>query len=65
MKQFLSGITGYENHLIFSMIIFIAFFVGMAFWLITMKRQYIEKVKKLPFEDDEVVNYTRDQKQQS
>jgi cbb3-type cytochrome oxidase subunit 3 len=52
MKQFLSGVNGYENHLIFSMIIFIVFFIGLSIWIITLKKKYIDEVKQLPLNDD-------------
>jgi cytochrome c oxidase cbb3-type subunit 4 len=62
MKQFLSGVTGYENHLIFSMIIFIAFFIGLSIWIITLKKTYVDELKHLPFKDDKNKPATNNQR---
>lgn len=52
MKQFLEGVTGVEGYLIFSMLIFISFFVGLLFWVFKADKNYITKMKNMPLESD-------------
>jgi hypothetical protein len=50
MKQFLANVTGMEGYLIFSMMIFITFFIGLLWWVIRVDKSYIQKMKNLPLE---------------
>lgn len=50
MKQFLTHVTGMEGYLIFSMVVFILFFVGLLWWVFTADKAYIEKMKNLPLD---------------
>lgn len=50
MKQFLENITGMEGYLIFSMMVFIAFFIGLMIWVYKADKNYIEKMKNLPLD---------------
>ncbi|MFA6262347.1 MAG: CcoQ/FixQ family Cbb3-type cytochrome c oxidase assembly chaperone [Bacteroidia bacterium] len=50
MKQFLENVTGMEGYLIFSMVVFITFFVGLLVWVFRADKTYINKMKNLPFD---------------
>lgn len=52
MKQFLQNIQGVDGYLIFSMLVFITFFIGLLIWVFTVDRKYIESVKRLPLENN-------------
>lgn len=52
MKQFLSNVTGFENHLIISMVIFITFFVLMSIWLYKLDKKKVNELKNIPFNND-------------
>ncbi len=51
MKQFLQNIQGVEGYLIFSMLVFIVFFVGLLAWVFMADKDYINKVKNLPLDE--------------
>ena len=53
MHQFLENVTGYNTHLILSMSIFIAFFVGLLIYVLTVDKKHIEKMKNMPFDKNE------------
>jgi cbb3-type cytochrome oxidase subunit 3 len=48
MKQYLANVQGVDGYLIFSMIIFILFFVGLLFWVFKADKKYIDKMKNIP-----------------
>lgn len=50
MKQFLTNVTGMEGYLIFSMLIFLTFFIGLLWWVARVDKKYIQKMKNLPLE---------------
>ncbi|MEI6594270.1 MAG: cbb3-type cytochrome c oxidase subunit 3 [Bacteroidota bacterium] len=56
MHQFLENVTGYNTHLILSMSIFIAFFVGLLIYVLTVDKKHIEKMKNMPFDKNENQN---------
>lgn len=51
MKQFLANVQGVDGYLIFSMIVFIAFFVGLLWWVFAADKGYISKMKNIPLEN--------------
>lgn len=53
MKQFLQGVTGVEGYLIFSMLVFFTFFIGLLIWVYRADKSYITKMKNLPLENDQ------------
>ncbi len=53
MRQFLSNVTGMENYLIFSMMIFFFFFVGLLWWVFRADKNYINRMKNMPLEDSD------------
>jgi cytochrome c oxidase cbb3-type subunit 4 len=50
MKQFLQGVTGVEGYLIFSMILFLVFFLGLIVWVYKADKKYITECKNIPFQ---------------
>jgi cbb3-type cytochrome oxidase subunit 3 len=51
MKQFLQGVTGVEGYLIFSMLIFLTFFLGLLIWVYKADKKYISDCENLPFDN--------------
>lgn len=51
MKQFLANVQGVDGYLIFSMITFITFFVGLLWWVVKADKKYIQKMKNIPFDN--------------
>ncbi|HLP34241.1 MAG TPA: CcoQ/FixQ family Cbb3-type cytochrome c oxidase assembly chaperone [Bacteroidia bacterium] len=52
MKQFLYNVTGVDGYLIFSMVVFILFFVGLLWWVFKADKTYINQMKNLPFDNN-------------
>ena len=52
MSQFLNGVKGVDGYLIFSMIVFITFFIGLLIWVYKADKNYISKMKNLPLENN-------------
>jgi len=53
IKGNLENIDGVEIYPIISLLIFFIFFVGLFFWVITMKKSHIEEVSNIPLENDQ------------
>ena len=52
MSQFLNNVQGVDGYLIFSMTIFISFFLGLLIWVYKADNKYIRKMKNLPLENN-------------
>ncbi|MHB1277282.1 MAG: CcoQ/FixQ family Cbb3-type cytochrome c oxidase assembly chaperone [Bacteroidia bacterium] len=52
-KQFVSGVEGMDQYLIFSMIVFIVFFVGVLFYVIRMTKEEANTLSNIPLTDKE------------
>ncbi len=52
-KQFVSGIEGMDQYLIFSMIVFILFFLGILIYVLRMKKEDILELSNIPLTDKE------------
>jgi cbb3-type cytochrome oxidase subunit 3 len=48
MKQYLANVQGVDGYLIFSMIVFMSFFIGLLFWVLKADKKYIDQMKNLP-----------------
>ncbi len=53
IKGNLENIDGVAIYPIISLLIFFIFFVGLFFWVITMKKSHIKEVSNLPLENDQ------------
>ncbi len=53
IKGNLENIDGVAIYPIISLLIFFIFFVGLFFWVITMKKSHIEEVSNIPLENDQ------------
>lgn len=51
IKEHMETITGIEIYPIISLLIFFTFFVVLFWWVITAKKEYINKVSNLPFDN--------------
>jgi cytochrome c oxidase cbb3-type subunit 4 len=53
-KEVLRSIENVEIFPIISLIIFVLFFIGIAVWAISVPKEYIDHMKSLPMEEDEL-----------
>lgn len=53
MRQFLDQVQGMEGYLIFSMMIFLLFFIGLLVWVYKADKKYIEEMEKMPLDPDQ------------
>jgi hypothetical protein len=51
MKQFLANVQGVDGYLIFSLVVFFLFFVGLLWWVFTADKGYIKKMKNIPLDN--------------
>lgn len=51
VKEHMESITGIEIYPIISLLIFFAFFVVLFWWVMTAKKDYIQKVSNIPFDN--------------
>ncbi|WP_186756840.1 MULTISPECIES: cbb3-type cytochrome c oxidase subunit 3 [Echinicola] len=51
-KEILTSIENVEIYPILSLLIFVLFFIGVAWWVVKADKQYIDHMKSLPMEDD-------------
>lgn len=51
IKGHLASIDGVEIYPVISLLIFFTFFVGLAWWVSTAKKEYIKEVSNLPFDN--------------
>ena len=47
----MDSITGIEIYPVISLIIFFLFFVGLFWWVMTAKKDYINKMSNIPFDN--------------
>ncbi|MCV6628338.1 MAG: CcoQ/FixQ family Cbb3-type cytochrome c oxidase assembly chaperone [Flavobacteriaceae bacterium] len=59
IKGHMASMDGVEIYPIISLLIFFTFFVGLFWWVYTAKKDYIQEVSKLPFDND--TNNTEEQ----
>ena len=50
-KNYMESISGVEIYPIISLLIFFTFFIGLFWWVITTKKEYIEEVSKFPLDN--------------
>ena len=53
-KEVLRSIDDIETMPLLSLIFFMLFFIGMFIWVVTVDKKYVEHMKSLPLNDDEV-----------
>ncbi|WP_066225566.1 cytochrome C oxidase subunit IV [Formosa haliotis] len=58
VKNYMDSISGIEIYPILSLLIFFGFFVVLFWWVLTAKKDYIDKVSQIPFENDNHQNET-------
>ncbi|MGZ0017768.1 CcoQ/FixQ family Cbb3-type cytochrome c oxidase assembly chaperone [Yeosuana sp. AK3] len=52
VKHYMETISGIEIYPIISLLIFFTFFVILFWWVFTAKKEYINKVSNIPFENN-------------
>ncbi|GIV30215.1 MAG: hypothetical protein KatS3mg028_1281 [Bacteroidia bacterium] len=50
VKHHLESIAGVEIYPVISFLIFFLFFIAVLIWLVRVDKQYINKIKNIPFE---------------
>lgn len=53
-KEVLRSIEDIEIMPLISLMVFMLFFIGMFIWVITVDKKYVEHMKSLPLNNDEV-----------
>jgi cytochrome c oxidase cbb3-type subunit 4 len=53
-KEVLRSIEDIEIMPLISLMVFMLFFIGMFIWVVTVDKKYVEHMKSLPLNDDEV-----------
>ena len=56
-KQFLGGVEGIDQYLIFSMIVFLLFFTGVLLYVIFMKKEECDSLSSIPLNDSEICSH--------
>jgi cbb3-type cytochrome oxidase subunit 3 len=51
VKNHLETITGIEIYPLISLVIFFTFFVALFWWVFTAKKEYINKVSRIPLDE--------------
>ena len=51
VKQYMEDITGIEIYPMISLIIFFTFFVILFWWVVSAKKDYINRVSNIPFDN--------------
>ncbi|SIN85249.1 cbb3-type cytochrome c oxidase subunit 3 [Algoriphagus halophilus] len=54
-KEVLRSIENIEIYPIISLLIFVLFFVAMLLWVIKVPKSYIDHMRSLPMEDDDII----------
>ncbi len=57
-KQFLAGIDGLDQYLIFSLVIFFLFFIAVITYLVMMKKETAGSLSRIPFDEKDVIDQT-------
>lgn len=56
VKNYMESITGIEIYPIISLLIFFTFFVILFWWVLSAKKDYINRVSNLPFDNNQNQN---------
>lgn len=54
-KEVLRSIENIEIYPVISLLIFVVFFVGMFIWVLRVPKTYIDHMKSLPMDEDEII----------
>lgn len=53
VKHNMETISGVEIYPIISLLIFVGFFVGLAFWVLSYKKDKIDEMSQIPFDEEQ------------
>lgn len=51
VKNYMDSIDGIEIYPIISLLIFFVFFVGLFWWVVTAKKDYVNKMSNIPLDN--------------
>ncbi len=54
-KEVLRSIENIEIYPVISLLIFVIFFVAMFIWVVKVPKTYIDHMKSLPMDEDEII----------
>lgn len=54
IKHHMTGIDGIEIYPIISLLIFFLFFTVLSWWVLSSKKEYIDEVSHLPFNENKL-----------
>ncbi|MHA7131978.1 cbb3-type cytochrome c oxidase subunit 3 [Algoriphagus namhaensis] len=57
-KEVLRSIENVEIYPVISLVIFMAFFLGVFIWVMKVPKSHVEHMESLPIEEDESLNST-------
>ncbi len=52
IKNHMDSISGIEIYPIISLLIFFSFFAGLFYWVLTAKKEYVDRMSDIPLDDD-------------
>ena len=55
IKHNMENIEGIETYPIFALLLFFFFFVGLAFWVISYKKEKIDEMSQIPLNENQEV----------
>ncbi len=61
-SKYFSNAQNISTFGIVSFLLFFSFFILVLVWLVTTKKSYFNKMKNLPFEDDDLSNINHENK---
>jgi len=59
IKHHMAEIDGIEIYPIISLLIFFLFFTALFWWVMNSKKEYLDKVSQIPFEEDNCIQNTK------
>ena len=58
-KEILRSIENVEIYPIISLVIFVAFFLGMFIWVVRVPKSYVDHMKSLPMDENDITPTTQ------
>lgn len=52
-KHYFEQLDNFQIYPIISLTVFVAFFVGLIWWVVRTDKKYVQKMKQIPFESGE------------
>jgi len=55
-KHYFDGVNGINFYPVFSLLVFFAFFIGVAWWMMKADKQHLQEMSEKPLESNENEN---------